>query len=139
MNRIMGLVVVLLLSGTSLFAQQELVGKWLTQDKDAVVEIYQKENKFYGRVVQLMPATQKDGSPFLDVNNPEEHLRNRKILGMNTILDFEWNGEELENGKLYDPKSGNHYEGKIWVENNQLRLRGYVGFVFSTETWTKQN
>lgn len=121
------------------FSQNQVLGKWLTQDKDAIVEIYKEKEYYYGKVVKLIPEKYEDGLPIIDENNPDKSLRKRPVLGINTIIKFDWSNDdkELINGKVYDPKTGKFYEGKVWEENGNLKMRGYVGFLYQTETWTR--
>lgn len=119
------------------FTQEALLGKWLTQNKDGVVEIYEKDDKYFGRIVELIPATLEDGSQIIDQHNPDKSKRNRPVKGIDIIIGFEWNGEELENGKVYDPNDGKFYKGKIWIDEGELKMRGYLGLFYRTETWTK--
>jgi uncharacterized protein (DUF2147 family) len=46
-------------------------------------------------------------------------------------------GEEFINGSIYDSRDGKTYTGKIWIENNTLRLRGYWGMFYATESWER--
>lgn len=133
------LIVVLLFITSITFAQEALLGKWLTQDQDAIVEIYESDGKYFGKVVKLIPATHEDGSTIVDAYNPDKALQSRELLGANTILNFEWdaNNQKLVNGKVYDPKNGKTYRGKIWVEDGKLMLRGYVAMFHRTEAWVR--
>ena len=46
--------------------------------------------------------------------------------------------DEYVSGKVYDSRDGKTYDGKLWLsENNSLKMRGYVGVFFKTETWTR--
>lgn len=121
------------------YAQKQILGKWLTQDKDAIIEIYKKDNKYYGKVVKLIPEQYENGSQIIDEHNPNKSLRNRPVLGINSIIGFSWDSEKqiLVDGKVYDPKKGKFYTGKIWEEEGKLKMRGYVGIFYQTETWTR--
>lgn len=133
------ITLICLLWTTLSLGQQEVLGKWLTEGKDAQVEIYQKDHAFFGKIIQLIPETQADGSPIIDENNPDKTLRQRPVLGIDIIVDFKWDkdNKELTKGKVYDPNNGKFYKGKIWSEDGQLKMRGYIGFLYRTETWTR--
>lgn len=122
---------------TIAISQSNIIGKWLAEDKDAVIEIYKKDNLYYGKIIKLMPATDENGKPFLDENNPDKSKRSNTILGLNTISKMKWNNNILEDGHLYDPRNGEYYNGKIWYENGILKVRGYLGFFYLTQTWTR--
>ncbi len=120
-------------------AQNDFLGKWLAQDKDGIVEIYQNGEKYHGKVVKLIPETDENGQPFLDAKNPDKKKRNTPLLGMLTFFDFKYEEGILKSGKLYDPKSGKTYRGKLWIEDGKLKVRGYLGFFYETQTWTRTN
>ena len=49
------------------------------------------------------------------------------------------NKDEYIDGKIYDPKKGKTYCGKVTFKGNSLDLRGYIcsmSFLGRTETWT---
>jgi len=36
-----------------------------------------------------------------------------------------------------DPEDGKVYTAEIWVEEGKLKVRGYVGFFYRTQTWLR--
>jgi uncharacterized protein (DUF2147 family) len=34
-----------------------------------------------------------------------------------------------------DPKKGTVYDCKMWIEDGNLQVRGYIAFFFRTQTW----
>jgi uncharacterized protein (DUF2147 family) len=32
---------------------------------------------------------------------------------------------------------GKKYKAEIWLENGNLKMRGYVGFIYRTQTWLR--
>jgi hypothetical protein len=48
-----------------------------------------------------------------------------------------WKTVDDKSGK---PKTCTHcYKAEIWVEDSQLKVRGYLGFFYTTQTWLKGN
>ena len=47
-------------------------------------------------------------------------------------------GDKYEGGKIYNPKNGKTYKCSIWLEGNNLKVRGYVAMFYETQTWTKK-
>ncbi len=121
--------------------QEEIVGVWLTQDKDAHIEFsIGEDGSCEGKVIWLRDAIDKDtGLPPLDKHNPDPTKRKEPILGLTTFTDFSFNSSknQWENGKAYDPKVGKSYDGKLWVDKGILKMRGYIGWFFRTENWTR--
>ena len=60
----------------------------------------------------------ENGKPKTDPLNPDEDLRNRKRLGMKIMYNFEYDEDnEWDNGRIYDPKSGNTLgERLLWSQ-----------------------
>ncbi len=123
--------------GISQTGSTAVLGTWLTEIEDAKVEIYQKQGKFYGRVVWIAEPNDEDGNPKIDENNPNEKLNKRPIMGIDILTDFTYDDGEWSGGFIYDPKDGEVYECKFWLEDGDLKVRGYLGWLFDTKTWTK--
>ena len=90
---------------------QSVVGKWVTEGGDSQVEIYQ--------------------------HNPDKKLQSRKLVGVNILTGLTKKGEKWEGGKIYNPKNGKTYKCSIWLDGNNLKVRGYVAMFYETQTWTK--
>ena len=45
--------------------------------------------------------------------------------------------EEYKNGEILDPTEGKVYNCAIWIEGASLKLRGYWGWFYRTETWER--
>ena len=62
-----------------------------------------------------------------DDNNPDTSLRERRIVGINLLQEFELRDGKWQ-GKLYDPESGKTYSANITVSRRgNLKMRGYIG------------
>ena len=118
-------------------SEKDIVGIWKTELKDAKIEIYKKNNFYYGKVVWIASPTDKNGKPIVDSNNPVEKLKTQPILGMDIITKMSYCKNEWHGGKIYDPKNGESYTCKLWLEHGKLKVRGYAGWFFDTKTWTK--
>ena len=42
-----------------------------------------------------------------------------------------------EDGFIIDSGKGKQYRAKVWVEDGDLKVRGYVGFLHRTQTWKR--
>ncbi|MEZ4721417.1 MAG: DUF2147 domain-containing protein [Flavobacteriales bacterium] len=116
----------------------DILGVWYNQEKTAKVEIFKKSDKYFGKIVWLDEPL-RDGKPKLDINNEEESLRSRPVMGLQILNDFEWDDDEWDDGTIYDPKNGETYSCYITKEGNKLNVRGYIGIsiIGRTATWTK--
>lgn len=123
------------------FKADDILGQWYTEEGKSVVEIFKKGDKYFGKILWLKEPNDKNGKPLKDTKNPDEKLRSRTIKGITFMFDFEFDDDEWEDGKVYDPESGNTYSGTITLESKDImNLRGYVGFSMfgRTSTWVRK-
>lgn len=117
----------LLLSASALMANaQEPAGVWLTQDKDAQVEIYKTgAGSYEGKIIWVKST------------KPEV----QKKLGTKILTAFKKkNAKTYESGRIYHPGQNKYYDGIITMKSDHLlHLRGYVGtpMLGQTQTWTR--
>jgi len=119
--------------------QEALVGTWLTEDQKSKVEIYQKGDEYFGKIVWLAKGTDRKGNPVVDKKNPEKSLRKRPILGIEMIQNLQYrNGKWV--GKLYAPKSGRTVDATIELvgQNNLKLVVSYYSFS-KTQNWTRDS
>ena len=112
---------------------QDILGTWLTEAGDAQVEIYQSGNTVNGKIVWL-----KKGPETKDTHNTDEKLRSRKLLGVNILSGLTKKKDKWEGGKIYNPKNGKNYKCSIWLEGKELKVRGYLGIFYETQTWKRK-
>jgi len=58
---------------------------------------------------------------------------------MEILKDMKKSGDEFSDGTVLDPKNGKVYRCKIWKEESDLKLRGYLGPFYRTQTWKRVN
>jgi len=126
------------------YQADDVVGVWLNEDKDAHVEIFKRNDQYFGKLVFILNAIDEEtGKPKLDKHNPDESLRSRPTLGIEMLTKFDYNGDnKWSGGKIYDAKKGKTYSCYMkFVEAEKLKIRGYVGvsLLGRTTYWTKIN
>lgn len=128
--------------------KDKILGQWVTKDGKARVEITCKGETYEGTIVWLKEPNYPDddeeaGKPKHDRNNPEPSLRDRPIVGLCILSGFKYAGNGTwTGGSVYDPESGNTYQGKIRLDgSDRLMLRGFVGISLlgRTEVWERYN
>lgn len=120
---------------------QSVIGRWKTIDDDSnkpksIVEVYEKNGKIFGRIEKLYLEPGEDPDPVCD--ECTDHRKDKKVMGMMIITDMEKDGDEWNGGKILDPENGKIYRCKIWVEDGNLKVRGYIAFLYRTQTWLPQ-
>jgi len=119
----------------SVQAAAPITGRWVTQRKDGVVEIYQCGAQICGRLAKflVMPPA---GIGAKDIHNPDKALRSRTILGMNVLTGFTEKGNEWK-GQIYDPKSGKTYRSVVYKgKSGNLVVKGCIGPFCQAQNWT---
>ena len=129
-------------------AGEDILGVWYNQEKDAQIELFKCGEKYCGKVVWLKEPNYPEGSqdgvpgtPKLDHNHPKPEMKKAPIIGLRIVHDFVFVGDNVwKDGKVYDPKNGKTYSGKITlVSPHQLNLRGFIGITLlgRTAIWTR--
>ena len=139
MKRILFFAVTLLFTVT-LFAQNPLLGEWITVDdatgeQKSIVRIYQADNgKYYGTIIQLL---EENGETAVCTEcTGEDH--NKPIVGLTIIRDMQLKDNELRGGKVLDPDNGKFYYAKVYLKDGKLILRGSLdkaGLLGRSQTW----
>ena len=126
------------------FAQKDQIERvWYNGDKTSKIQIYlAKDGNYYGKILWLNEPNDKDtGKPKLDKENPEEKLRSRPIQDLIIMSGFKKNPDKKDeyiDGKIYDPKKGKTYCGRLTFKGKVLDLRGFIcGYTFlgRNEVW----
>jgi uncharacterized protein (DUF2147 family) len=134
------LVVIVFASLTSWANETAVSGLWLSGDGDGWIRLELTADGLVG-YIDGSPNTQEGDPIRRDEKNPDPTLRGRPLESLAVLKGFEYDGENRwVNGKIYDPNSGNTYKATVTlVDNDTLKVRGYVGFSLfgRTETWTR--
>lgn len=133
------LVLMFCLSTTITFSQ-DIFGKWITIDDEtgvekSIVNIYEKNGKVYGKIVDIL---NKDRKGVL-CDKCEGNEKNKPILGLVIIKDLEKEGEYYKNGTIFNPENGKKYTCRITLSDNPdvLQVRGYISFLYATQYWKR--
>jgi len=123
-------------------AQETVIGKWKTIDDEtnepkSVVEIFEKDGKVYGKIVKLFRKPSEDPDPVCNECASDDPRFKKKIIGMEILKEMKKSGSEYGEGNILDPNNGKIYSCKLWLEGNDLKLRGYWGPFYRTQTWLR--
>jgi uncharacterized protein (DUF2147 family) len=112
-----------------------VTGKWITAERDSIIEIGTCGNTVCGKVLRLLKPN-PDGKMPTDANNPNPALRTRPIPGIMILTGFTDSGA-LWKGRIYDPKSGKSYKSKLARNpDGSLTVQGCVAFLCQSFKWT---
>lgn len=110
-------------------AADKILGIWWNEEKTSKIEISQKEGKYIGTIVYMIPEKYENGEPPKDDKNPDPKLRDRSLVGLQILSGFRYDADDKEwvDGRIYDPKSGKTYDCYAWLESDDvLKLKGFV-------------
>jgi len=133
---VVGVVSLSLLTPT---AYADVTGTWSTVDDKSHVKIEPCGDKFCGKIVWLKEPNNPEGNPKKDLNNTEDALRSRPILGLELLSGFLPESKtEWEDGTIYNPEDGKTYSSKLTLANpGELEVEGCVLFFCKTQVWKK--
>jgi len=117
-----------------------IIGRWKTIDDEtnepkSIVRIYEQNGKYFGVIDTLFRKPGEDPDPVCDKCPADDPRKDKKIRGMVIIQNMVKDGEEFNDGTILDPKKGKVYDCKLWLEDGTLKVRGYIAFLFRTQTW----
>ena len=123
-----------MVAGTAAFgAERDAVhGRW-AGDR-SVLEISEQGGELRAVVIALDEPNYLEGEDFGPVGaprrddlNPDESLRDRRMIGVNLLSDYTFDGNRWQ-GRIYDPESGKTYASNMQVgRDGNLKMRGYIG------------
>jgi len=123
---------------------QSVLGKWKTIDDNtgeekSIVDIFERDGKVFGKIIKIFPPPGDDPDPVCDKCPQDDGRYKKKIIGMEIIQNMKKSDDELIDGTILDPEAGKIYRCKLWLEGNDLMVRGYWGPFFRTQTWKRAN
>ncbi|MBC2846163.1 DUF2147 domain-containing protein [Winogradskyella flava] len=138
MNKLV-LIIVLVLSINGMNAQS-IFGKWKTIDDEtgkekSIVEIYEKDGKVYGKIIELINPKQKN--PLC--SKCDGSKKDKPVLGMVIIESLEKDDDVYNDGTILNPENGKVYSCRLKLddEKDTLQVRGYVAFFYKTQYWKR--
>ena len=134
------LVNVLMGVGT-LLAADSIIGPWKTVDEKSgkvvsEVELYDQGGKVYGKITRLTEPNNAEGKPKV-CSKCQGEDKDKPIVGLVIIKNLGASGDRYKDGTILDPDDGKVYRAEVWPEDGKLKVRGYLGPFYRTQTWLK--
>jgi uncharacterized protein (DUF2147 family) len=108
------------------------VGIWKTFDDKtkkpkALVEIWEKNGVYGGKIISLILEEGEDPNPLCDKCTGDR--KDKPVLGMTIIWGLKKKGDKYTGGKILDPENGKTYKCtlKLTDGGKALKVRGYIG------------
>ena len=117
------------------------VGPWKTIDEksgDVISEVLLSEQggMLTGKITGLTEPNDKTGKP-KTCSACKGDDKDKPIIGLVIIKDLKPDGDRYKGGTILDPEDGKVYKAELWVEDGKLKVRGYLGVFYKTQTWVK--
>ncbi len=138
---LLGGFVIALLTASVVFAAESPVGKWKTIDEKSgkvvsEVELYDEGGKLFGKIVGLTDPINAQGQPKKCSACTGED-KDKPIVGLVIIKGLSPDKDRYKGGTILDPDDGKVYKAEVWQEDGKLKVRGYLGVFYRTQTWVK--
>jgi uncharacterized protein (DUF2147 family) len=144
MSRTWGLIVLGVVFGAGLAAAAEpVVGTWKTIDEKSgkvvsEVQLSEQGGKLVGKITGLTEPNDKAGKPKTCTACKGDD-KDKPIVGLVIVKDIGPDGDRYKGGTILDPEDGKVYRAELWIEDGKLKVRGYLGPFYKTQTWVKGN
>jgi len=116
-------------------------GRWLTEKKNGIIEIFRCGNNLCGRLLWFRIKPGDSNQQGVDFENPDPKQRNRPLCGLVFMTGFKPDGPNgWEDGRVYNSDDGNTYHATMTLQpDGRLRLHGYivVTLIGASELWTR--
>lgn len=136
------LLIITVLLFSNLVQSQSVFGKWKTIDDrtgnpKGIINIYEKDGLMYGEIDKVVEPG-KENSLCIKCDG---NLKDTPVVGMTIIKAGKKNEDDEWKGKfLFDPEQAMTFRFKIWLnpdDSNELKVRGYLAFLYRTQTWIR--
>jgi uncharacterized protein (DUF2147 family) len=116
-------------------------GRWNTIDEKSgkvtsVVEVYDQGGKLFGKIAALTEPNDEKGKPKICTKCAGAD-KDKAVVGLVILKNLSAAGDRFKDGTILDPEDGKIYKAEIWREAASLKVRGYIGMFYRTQTWVK--
>jgi uncharacterized protein (DUF2147 family) len=141
MKTLLAVLMVCVVAAVPATAQNSPLGTWQTVDEKSgkvvsEVELYDQGGKIFGKIVKLTEPNDAQGKP-KTCTKCQGADKDKPIVGLVILKDMSPSGDRYKGGTITDPDDGKIYKAEIWREESTLKVRGYLGIFYRTQTWRK--
>ena len=135
------LVLTAVVGSNTAVAAESVAGKWNTVDDksgkvESEVQLYEEGGKLFGKIVGLSEPNDDKGKPKTCTKCTGAD-KDKPIVGLVIVKDLSASGDRYKGGTILDPADGKIYKAEVWLEDGKLKVRGYLGVFYKTQTWLK--
>lgn len=116
--------------------QSRILGNWLTEAKDGIIQFSAGAADTYeGRIVGGAHPGR------LDEKNPDPRARSKPLRGQVILWNLRYDGDgKWAGGMIYEPASGRTYKCSVeLIAPDSLKVRGFMGIALlgKSQIWTR--
>ncbi len=142
MKYLLSLTLPLIMAISAIQAQASEEGRWVTISDEtnkpqSIVIVEIKDDKLYATIDKILPP--KDPNSICE-QCPAPYT-DKPVVGMKIVdgLKFSKKSKRWKGGQIFSPDKKRSYKTEIWLdEKGQLNVRGYMGFVYRTQIWVRE-
>ena len=117
----------------------KILGKWISDEKNLIVEVYKLGNKYNAKILWFRPVDAKTKVVYktYDIHNPDVKLQSRKIVGIDVVQNLIYNehNHQWEEGIIYDATLGRQWSAYAHLSPKEILIvKGYWHFKFISKT-----
>ncbi|MFA8341948.1 MAG: DUF2147 domain-containing protein [Rhodothermaceae bacterium] len=123
------LIMLIILASHNPFAQENsdeknILGEWVTNKKERVLEIYKENGKYYGRISKIL--------------NQESNDNSKVKQGMIILRDLVYEDGVFTDGEIYAAKRDSYFSAEIkMLERDRLELTVSAFMISRSVEWTR--
>lgn len=116
----------------------DIVGDWYDADTNKI-NVFKINDKFIGKIVELHKPYGPDGKPLLDIHNPIDSLKTRKVQGIMFLRGCKFDGNGWKDGDKYNYHNGKTFK-RDFIISNPIRKDTIIILDSGSKTshWTKK-
>ncbi len=118
----------------------DIKGVWNTSDGDATLKLRPCGDDLCAQIIALkVPFNKETGKPLTDNNNPDTAKHVNPVIGLELFVTMKPAGENLWQGKIYDPDGGKYYDAKVRFDGENVTVKGCIlgGMICRNEVWVR--
>ncbi|UOB18127.1 DUF2147 domain-containing protein [Abyssalbus ytuae] len=118
--------------------EDAIIGVWTNETHNSHLEIFQKGDKYYGKIIWLKEPLTPEGKAKTDVKNPDPSLRSQPIVGLVILKNVAYKKGKWV-GEIYAPRKGTTVSCSLLLspDNNELTLKAKKFGFTTTKKWSR--
>ncbi|MEO1436729.1 MAG: DUF2147 domain-containing protein, partial [Bacteroidota bacterium] len=84
-----------------------IIGEYWINNQTGKIQIFERQGQYFGKIIWREEVIK-------DSKNPDPALRDRSVIGIEFIKNFEFDGSKYKGGTVYSIENGKTYAGKLW-------------------------